>query len=111
MKNIEIKSNITPEESKRNAGIQMEYWNSVKGIEITHDMTTDQMEEVAKEIKEIMGYDDMSDFIEALQAENDYCPEGICDGSGKVHKMGWDADAHRECNDEGDEDCLCTKDN
>ncbi len=82
----------------------------MKNIEVNQEMTTVQMEEVASEIKEIMGYDDMCGFIIALETKRDYCPEGICDGSGKVHKTGYDEDAHCYFND-GDEDCLCTKDN
>ena len=83
----------------------------MKNIEITQDMTIEEMKEVAKEIKEIMGYGDIGYFIEELKAEKYYCPHGICGGSGKVHNMKWDADAHRECDDGDDEDCLCAKDN
>jgi len=75
---------------------------------ITQGMTEEKMEEVASQIKDILGYEAMGDFIKFLQSEKDSCPEGICDGSGKVGKTFIDEDSHTSYSD-GLEDCLCTK--
>lgn len=40
------------------------------------------------------------------QEEAETCPEGACDGSGRVLKLLWDADSKAYYPD-GEEDCVC----
>ncbi|HEC32793.1 MAG TPA: hypothetical protein ENI63_00855 [Candidatus Kaiserbacteria bacterium] len=72
--------------------------------------TLEKLQATASTLRELYGLQGTKDLIITLE-KTVTCPEGICDGSGRVHKMGWSEDAHRECDDEGDEDCLCVKDN
>lgn len=62
----------------------------------------------AKELHATLGYEGTQDLIQALQ-DTIVCPEGICDGSGKVSKETFDLDSHAYIPD-GEEDCECAKD-